>query len=65
MTKFADQWLSYKRLQLRDIRARYWYRIRTWAECQLIAVGVTLGRGDIIHIDHKRAMALEDILVIL
>ena len=29
----------------------------------MIAVGVALGRGDIVHIDHKGTVALEDILV--
>ena len=56
-------WLSDKRLQLRHIRAGYGDTVRTGAEYQLIAVGIALGSGDIVHIDDKRTVALEDVLV--
>lgn len=35
------------------------------AETELIAIGVASRRGDIVDIHHKRAMALEDVVVFL
>ena len=49
--------------KLKPPKTRYGDAVRTWSECQLIAVGVAFGRSDIVHINYKRTVALEDVLV--
>ena len=65
MTKFEDKRLSDKRLEPGHIRSGNGDALGTVTQPQLIAIGVAACRCDVIHINHKRAMALEDIIIVL